>query len=376
MNFELNEDQLLLKNLTEQFVADRYDLAKRHGYQQSASGFSSDNWALMAELGLLALPFAEDDGGLGGGMVEIITVMETLGSALVAEPVLADLLLAGALIAQAGTAAQKAAWLPRIMSGEARVVLAHFEHGARYELDHVDARSRPDGGAFRIEGEKTLILAGSGADAYLVSAHDGQGVHFYLIPAGSPGIQRRDYRLVDGSVASELRLLSVPATERLDGGMAELSKVADHARIAASAEMIGIMSMLFQTTLDYVRTRKQFGVAIGSFQAIQHRLADLYAMLELSRSQLYRAALADGDERERARAVAGAKSYIGASALKIGEECIQFHGGMGTTDELIIGHGHKRLLLLSTLLGDPDSELARFDAMAAYSSRSRTPATS
>lgn len=365
MNFELNEDQLLLKNLTEQFVADRYDLAKRAAYQESAGGFSRENWALLAELGLLALPFAEADGGLGGGMVEIITVMETLGSGLVAEPVLSDLLLAGALIAEAGTQAQKAAWLPRIMNGEARVALAHFEQGARYDLDHVGARSQADGDGFRIDGEKTLVLAGAEADAYLVSARDGEDVRFHIVPADAPGLRRRDYRLVDGSVASELRLLSVPAAERLDGGMTIFAKVADRARIAASAEMIGIMSMLFQATLDYVRTRKQFGVAIGGFQAVQHRLADLYTALELSRSQLYRAALADGDDQERARAVAGAKSYIGASAIQLGEECIQFHGGMGTTDELIIGHGHKRLLLLATLLGDSDSELERFNALSA-----------
>lgn len=365
MNFELEEDQLLLKNLTEQFVSDRYDLDKRSAYQQSTSGFSRENWELLGELGLLALPFAEADGGLGGGMVEIITVMETLGRGLVAEPLLGDLLLSGALIAEAGAETQKAEWLPRIMSGNARVALAHFEHEARFNLDHVGARSGADSGGFRIDGEKTLVLAGADADAYLVSARDGEDIYFHIVPADASGLQRRDYRLVDGSVASELRLLSVPAAERLEGGMAAFAHIVDRARVAASAEMVGIMSMLFETTLDYVRTRKQFGAAIGSFQAVQHRLADLYAALEQSRSQLYRAALANGSGEDRARAAAGAKSYISAQAVRLGEECIQFHGGMGTSDELIVGHGHKRLLLLATLFGDIDSELARFNAMSA-----------
>jgi alkylation response protein AidB-like acyl-CoA dehydrogenase len=365
VNFELNEDQLLLKNLTEQFVADRYDdLTRRDAYQQSQSGFSGENWALLAELGLLALPFAEDDGGLGGGMIEIITVMEALGRALVTEPLLGDLLLAGALIAETGTEAQKARWLPRIMSGEARVALAHFEHEARYDIGHVGARSQRDGGSgFKLEGAKTLVLSGADADAYLVSARNGDDIHFHIVPADSAGLHRRDYRLVDGSVASELRLLSVPAGERLAGGMAEFARVVDRARIAMSAEMLGIMSMLFDTTLDYVRTRKQFGVPIGSFQAIQHRLADLYAALELSRSQLYRAALAQDSDEGRARAIAGAKSYVSANAVRLGEECIQLHGGIGTSNELIVGHGHKRLLLLATLFGDSDSELERFNAL-------------
>lgn len=361
MNFELDEDQLLLRNLAEQFVADRYDLAKRAAYQERECGFSAENWGLLAELGILALPFGEDDGGLGGGVIEIITVMEAMGAALVTEPLLADLLLAGALIARAGSAEQKACWLPRIISGEGRVALAHFEHEARYNLGHVGTRSQPAGDGFRLSGTKTHVLGGVGVDAYLVSANDGREVCFHIVPADAQGVQRLDYRLIDGSVACELQLHSVPASERLDGGMAELADVVDDARIAASAEMLGIMSTVFAATLDHVRTRKQFGVPIGSFQSIQHRLADLYASLEQSRSHLYRAALTTGSGAQRA--IAGAKAYIGASAVRLGEECVQFHGGMGTTDELVVGHGLKRMLLLSTLFGDADSELDRFNKL-------------
>jgi alkylation response protein AidB-like acyl-CoA dehydrogenase len=284
---------------------------------------------------------------------------------MVTEPLLADLLLSGALIARAGTAGQKALWLPRIISGERRVALAHFEHDARYDLGHVGARSQRTGDGFQLTGTKMHILAGVDVEAYLVSANDGEEVRFHIVPADTQGLERLDYRLIDGSVACELRLHSVPTSERLDGGMAELADVVDNARIAASAEMLGIMSTVFAATLDHVRTRKQFGVPIGSFQAIQHRLADLYASLEQSRSHLYRAALTTGPGSQRARAIAGAKSYIGASAVRLGEECIQFHGGMGTTDELIVGHGLKRMLFLSTLFGDADSELDRFNKLVA-----------
>lgn len=365
MNFDLDEQQTMLRDLVSRFVGDRYGHTARAEYRATAEGFSRENWALLAELGLLALPYPGELGGLDGGNVELITVMEELGRGLCAEPYLSDLLLGGCLLARAGTEAQRADWLPRIIAGEARVALAHFEHAGRFNAAFV--RTKVDGG---LSGVKSMVLAGEGADAYIVSArengapHDADGLSLWLVPADAAGLDRRSYRLTDGSVACELHLRDVKGAERLPGKADALFEIFDTARVAACAEMVGIMAMLMDATLEHVRTRRQFGQAIGSFQAVQHRMADLYVLLELSRSHLLRAALTKGEAKQRAAAIAGAKSFIGASAVKLGEECIQFHGGMGITDELVIGHGHKRILLLAALLGDADSELVRYAQLA------------
>lgn len=365
VNFDLDEQQTMLRDLVSRFIADRYGLTARAGYRATPEGFSRENWGLLAELGLLALPYPGEFGGLDGGNVELITVMEELGRGLCAEPYLSDLLLGGCLLARAGTEAQRADWLPRIIAGNARVALAHFEHEARFNTALVTTKA--DGG---ISGVKSMVLAGQGVDAFIVSARENggsleaDGLSLWLVPADADGLERRSYRLADGSVACELHLRNLTRAERLPGKADALFEIFDTARIAACAEMVGIMAMLMDATLEHIRTRRQFGQPIGSFQAVQHRMADLYVLLELSRSHLLRAALTEGDARQRAAAIAGAKSFIGAGAVKLGEECIQFHGGMGITDELAIGHGHKRILLLAALLGDPDRELVRYGQLA------------
>ncbi len=370
MDFELNEDQAMLRDLVSRFAADHCGATDRAAHRGEAGGFSRANWRLMGELGLLAMPFVEAHGGLGGGAVEVMTVSEQLGQALSLEPYLVDLLLAGRLLERAGTDAQREAWLPGIMAGDVRIALAHFEHQARFNPLYVrcEARAAEDAGG-KLSGAKTFVLSGEGVDAYIVSAREGgaadavEGLSLWLVAADAPGLERRAYRVADGSIACELRFHGTPG-ERLSGGSAELLAVFDEARIAACAEMVGIMSTLFDATIEHVRTRQQFGQAIGSFQVVQHRMADLYVLLEQSRSHLLRAALSL-DDGMRSIAIAAAKSFVSASAVRLGEECIQFHGGMGTTDELSIGHGHKRILLLASLLGDADSELARYAAMVA-----------
>ena len=348
----------MLRDLVSRFVADRYAGDGRISYRAAPEGYSTANWALLAELGLLAMPVGEAAGGLGGGRVEMVTVLEELGRGLVAEPYLADLFLAARLIETAGTPEQIEAWLPQIVAGEARVALAHFEHRARHAELNVGCEAR-DG---RLFGDKTFVQAAEGAKAFVVSAR-GRGdddVSLWLVRADDPTLDRRCYRLVDGSIGCELILRGV-AGQRMAGGEDALLAVFDDARIAACAEMVGIMAMLFELTLEHVRTRRQFGRAIGDFQAVQHRMADLYVLLEQARSQMLRAALTQEDDGRAA--IAGAKSLVSAHAVRLGEECIQFHGGMGVTDELAIGHGHKRILLLATLLGDSESELARYAAL-------------
>lgn len=361
MNFELDDEQGMVRDLVARFVGDRSDLDARARARRTPTGFCGDNWRMMGELGLLALPFGNDVGGMGGGPVELITVLESLGRGLAAEPYASDLLLAGRLLERAGTVAQRSEWLPAIVSGERRLALAHMERAARFNPLFVQCKVVPRDGKGVLQGSKTFVQAGEGADGFIVSArHSGmpdgeEGLSLWLVRADAAGVEQRAYRLVDGSVALELHLHDVEG-ERLDGGADALLATFDEARIAACAEMVGIMAMLFDTTLEHLRTRKQFGQPIGSFQAIQHRMADQYAALEQSRSHMFRAALMPRDKS----AIAGAKAFISAAAIRLAEDCVQFHGGMGVTDELVVGHGHKRILLLASLLGDSESELKRY----------------
>ncbi len=360
VNFDLDEQQTMLRDLMARFTADRSHLERRMADRRDARGFDPAGWAMLAELGLLALPFAEENGGLGGGMVEIATVAEEIGCGLAIEPWLSDLMLAGRLLERAGNEAQRNRWLPQVIAGEARLALAFAEPRGRYNPLAIATAARGD----RLSGAKTFVQAGVGVDAYLITARDesAAGIGIWVVPADAEGLDVRPYRLTDGSVACELTLVDV-AGERLEGGNAgTLGMVLDDARIAACAEMVGTMEMLQQATLDYLRTRKQFGQAIGAFQAIQHRMAQVYALVEQSRSQLLRAVLAP-DDASRPAVIAGAKAFISESAVRMGEECIQFHGGMGVSDELVIGHGHKRILLLAGMFGDADAELSRYSRL-------------
>jgi alkylation response protein AidB-like acyl-CoA dehydrogenase len=370
VDFDLNEEQAMLRDLVARFIADNYDLADRVRYRREPEGFLPANWQALGELGLLLMPFPEEIGGLGGGRTEIAIVMEGLGRGLCVEPYLSDLLLAGGLIQLAGTDAQRESWLPRIMAGQARVALAHVEHQARYNPLHVQCTARADGDIAEINGTKTFVMSPEGVDAFIVtareqgSADDRDGLTLWLVAADAPGIDRRNYRLSDGSLAAEIVFRGVQG-ERMDGGAEHLLAIIDEIRIAACAEMVGIMSTLFDSTIEHIKTRKQFGQPLGSFQAIQHRMADLYVLLEQSRSQMLRASLLPAEGSGPSACVAAAKSFLSAAAVKLGEECIQFHGGMGTSDELSIGHGHKRILVLATLFGDAESELARYAKLVA-----------
>ena len=360
MNFDLSEDQSLLKAAVERFVATQYggDVARRRGYRAEPAGFSAANWAALADLGVLALPFAANDGGLAAGAVELITVGEVLGRGLVAEPVLDAIVVAGGLLDRAGTPCQRAAWLPRIIGGERRLALAHFESAARYNLEFVATRAQRHGDGVVLNGSKTFVVAGAGADAFIVSAKGDDRIGFYLIGADVPGLDRRDYRVADGSVACELALRNVQVAHdaQLRGGSEALGAVVADAALAAGAEMVGLMQLLLDTTLDYVKTRHQFGVPLGKFQVIQHRLADAYAAIEQARSMLYRAALAAPDTR----AAAGAKAFISDAAMAVGLTAIQLHGGMGMTDDLLVGHAHKRIVMLAHSFGDAGSALDRY----------------
>lgn len=368
MNFDLSEEQTLLKAAIERFVADAYggDLERRRGYRRNPSGFDAANWARLAESGVLALPFADTHGGLGYGRVELVTAFEALGRGLVVEPVLDVVVIAGGLLDAAGDAAQQSDILQPLIAGAARPSLAHVEAAARFNLAHVATTAKPAADGFVLNGAKTCVSGGAHADTLIVSARergnvrDRDGIGFWLVPGDARGIDKRAYRLADGSVAAEvtLRDVAVPAAARLARGLDALDEVAATARLAAAAEMLGLAELLLATTLDYVKTRQQFGQPLGKFQVIQHRLTDAYVAVEQSRSQVLRAALAD--DADFARAAAGAKAFVTEAALGVAHEAVQCHGGMGVTDELSVGHALKRLRVLALTFGDGASALADY----------------
>jgi alkylation response protein AidB-like acyl-CoA dehydrogenase len=366
LEFGLNEEQLMLKALVERQLAEHYGPGKRARYRASPLGFAQENWAQLGQLGLLAAPFLPEHGGLAGGIVEIMVLMEALGRWYAVEPVLEQVITPGRLLAHGSAGQSVSAWLARIISAEAHVALAHVEQSAGQDLCSVQTVAR----AGSIDGEKSFVPGSGGVDAFIVSARDAgsegaRTLRFHVVERGAPGLEIVPFRIADGSVAAALRLRGVRPVETLSADLDSFLRAVDETRIAACAEMLGIMSSLFEATLEHVRTRKQFGVPLGSFQVIQHRLADLYVLLEQSRSQLYRAALRGGQSRPDPVDVAAMKSYISGAAIEMGEQCIHLHGGMGITDELAIGHGHKRLVVLAAMFGDADHELLRYARLVA-----------
>jgi alkylation response protein AidB-like acyl-CoA dehydrogenase len=366
VQFAFNEEQNLLRGTVERFAGSRYGLSERKRYRSEPAGYSLANWKELAELGLYALMFSPEDDGLGGGARDLIAVMEQLGNAMVVEPVLEEIVLAARIIAELGSPAQRREWLPRIIAGDEHSTLAHFEHGARFTLTEVRVRAESRSGGWVLNGDKSVVPWAARSGLWIVSARDHgeqcdpSGIGFYLVPADAAGIERRDFKLADGGHASAISFRTTIALGRLPGGFEAFLRCVDFARAAASAEMLGIMSTMLSSTVEYLRNRRQFGVQLSSFQALQHRLARLYVRLEQARSQVYRGALAIDNQVSAHASVAGMKSYVARAAIELGESCLHLHGGIGMSDELPIGHGFKRLMVLAHLFGDADADLARF----------------
>lgn len=367
LDFDVNEEQAMLRDLVARFGADHYDPARRLAYLRDPRGFTGANWARMAETGLLAFALPEEAGGFGGSDTDIITVMEAFGRFVGVEPLLASILLGAGAVNAAATEVQKDALLPGIVAGTQFAALALFEHQSRFGLAHPATRAEPDGGAFRLSGAKQMVLGGGFADHVVVLARGGAdgAPGLYLVDTNAPGITRRDYRMIDGMVASDMDFADAPA-QAMAGGQAALDRVLAQARLGICAEMLGLMETMFHQTLDYLKMRRQFGQPLGSFQVLQHRMADCYARLELSRSQLYRAAGAEGEEENpRRAAISAAKAYVSESAMHVGEEAVQLHGGIGVTDELLVGQAFKRVVALANLLGDAEAEIDSYVALTA-----------
>jgi pimeloyl-CoA dehydrogenase small subunit len=370
MDFDLSDEQRLLKDSIERLVADQYGFDQRKQMAREAEGWSRAMWGRFAEQGLLGLPFTEADGGFGGGAVETMIVMEALGHAIPLEPYFATVVLCGAALRHGGSAAQRADLVPKIASGETIMAFAHGEPRSRYDLADVTVTAVRDGGSWLLSGEKSIVLHGDSAHLLVVSARiagerfDRDGIGLFLVDASASGVTRRGYTTMDGARAAEISLANVKALDTIGepGKAIEIiERIAEDAIAALCAEAVGNMQALLDTTVEYLKTRVQFGQPIGKFQALQHRAADMLVALEMARSMAMYATMMTGEEDavERAKAMSAAKIQIGKSARFVGQQAIQLHGGIGATEELKVGHYFRRLTMMESQFGDTDFHIGR-----------------
>jgi alkylation response protein AidB-like acyl-CoA dehydrogenase len=361
MDFNFSDDQDQLRDAVRKWVDKSYGFEHRRTLVQ-AGGFSRAAYGELAGLGLTGLYISEDHGGMGMGPVDAMVALEELGRGIVLEPLAQTLIASGILSAYAPTAMQTA-WLPRIASGEALVVLAHQERAARYRLDVCATAAQQTGAAWSVSGSKSLVPAGDQADAFLVPALANGHIAMFLVERSASGVSTRGYITQDGSRAAELVLHNAPATLLTNDGLTALEHAADIGIAALCAEAVGVMDKTLEITAEYLNTRKQFGVLIGSFQSLRHRIADMKMQLELGRSMSYYASLklnAPADERRRA--LSRAKFQLGQSMRFVGQQAVQLHGGIGVTDEYIVGHYFKRLTQMEMQFGDSLHHLGEVSA--------------
>jgi pimeloyl-CoA dehydrogenase small subunit len=372
MDFDLSEEQRLLKESVEGLLGSSYDFDSRKKYMAEKGGWSKAVWSKLAEQGLLGLPFSEEDGGFGAGTTEIMIVMEAMGRALVLEPYLATVVIAGGFLRHGGSAEQKAAYIPGIIDGTKTFAFAQLEKNSRYDLADVATTAKKKGAGWVIDGEKFVVANGEGADTLIVTARtrgaqrDANGIGVFLVPVNAKGITRKGYPTQDGLHAADITFTGVEigadaAIGDPENALPLIERVVDEARTAICAEAVGIMDESLKTTVEYLKTRKQFGVPIGNFQTLQHRAADMFVALEQARSMSMFATMANDvdNAKERATAVAAAKVQIGKSGKFVGQQSIQLHGGIGMTMEAKIGHYFKRLTMIENSFGDTDYHLRR-----------------
>ena len=369
MDFDFSDDQEMLRDTVRKWVEKDYTFVRRRAIVK-AGGFSKEAWAGLADLGLLGLYVPEAQGGMGFGPVDAMVVMEELGRGIVMEPFAAVSLVAASLLT-AGHAPSAALWLQGIAEGKEIVVLAHQERRARYRLAHVETTATKVGGTWQLSGLKSVVPAGAHAGAFIVPARvsgavdDVAGIALFLVSRGEKGVAVRGYPTQDGACAAELTLTDADAIELLPAGpaFAALEHAIDIGIAALCAEAVGAMDKLFEVTVDYMNTRKQFGVVIASFQALKHRVADVKMQLELGRSMSYFASLKLNEPAPaRRRALAQAKLQLGHSMRFVGQQCIQLHGGIGVTDEYVASHYFKRLTVMEMSYGDTMHQLGEVSA--------------
>ena len=375
MDFSFNEEQTLLRNTIQSFIQDNYDFDKRTEIVKSEEGMKIENWKLFSDLGLLGIPFSEDDGGLGFGPVELMIVAEEFGKGLVVEPYIQTIVTCGGFLKRASEI-QRHKYIPKIISGEDIWAFAYAEPQGRYNLDDLTTKASKEGDNYILNGYKCVVSAAPWSKKLIVSARtsgdqrDEEGISLFILDKDSSGISLRDYPTVDGSRASEITLEDVKvSSDNLIGEEGKASKlieqVVDESIAAVCAEAIGAMGVLNEATVEYCKTRKQFGQPIGKFQVLQHRMVDMFMQYEQSVSMTYMVNLKLHEEySERRKAASGAKVQICKAAKFIGQSAIQLHGGMGMTDELNVGHYFKRLSMIESLFGNIDHHLKKYASTA------------
>ena len=376
MNFSLNEEQRLLTDSVERFVRENCSLDQHRALVSSELGYSERSWRQMADLGWLGVNVPEAYGGIGGGPVETMVLMEAFGAGLVLEPYFPSVVLGGNLVAMAGSEAQKQAILPALVAGELKLAFAWVEAQAGYDLFDVETMAERRDGGYVMNGAKGVVLGAATADKLIVSARttgrsrDRDGIGLFLVDRGASGVKLRDYRTVDGLRAAEVAFENVTVGDDAvlgdpRGALPVIEAVAERAIVALCAEAVGAMDVIVRSTAEYLKTRKQFGRPIGTFQVLQHQFTDMLIASEEARSMMYVATLRLGerDAAVRAKAVSGAKHLIGRHGRLIGQRAIQLHGGMGMTEEMSVGHYFKRLTMIDVMFGDEAYHLKRYAAL-------------
>lgn len=377
MDFSLSDEQKLLQDSLERFIQNDYQFEARQEIVASAEGMRRDNWRTFAELGWLGMMFGESDGGYGGTAVDIMVIMEQVGKGLIVEPFLPCLVLSGGLIRRAGNEHQKLERLGAMIEGQKLGAFAFAEPDSRFNFNHVSTSATQENAGFRLNGRKAVVLNAQNSDFLVVSARtsgdtrDAEGVSLFLVDAQAEGVTRQDYVTVDGGRASEVSFQDVAiGSDALLGDLGHASaiieRVIDEAILAVGAEAVGAMEVLYKATVEYSKQRKQFGVPIGSFQVLQHRMVDMFIAHEQAKSLMYMAAirLDEDDPIEAKKAASAFKVQVGKSGRTVGQGAVQIHGGMGMTDELNVGHYFKRLTVIDTLFGNTDHHLKRFAALS------------
>lgn len=374
MNFDLSSDQKMLVDTVAAFVKNKSPVARFREIRKAGTAWEPATWAHMGELGWLSVPFPEEVGGFGAGFVEVYLMLEKLGTTLVPEPYIPSVVLAGMTLLGAGDAAQHERWLAPMIEGKSSLALAYAERATRHDPTAADTRATPSGDGYSLRGEKVFVLNGHRADQIVVSASTPRGLGLFVVDADGPGVTRQPIRTIDEQGAAIVRLEDAEVgSDRVlgapgDAAAAVIEHALDYGATAAVAEGLGVAQAMLDMTREHLRTRQQFGVAIGSFQALQHRAVDMFVEVELLRSMAMLAAMKvdDPDPVERKRAVSAAKATLTTSGRLVAQQAIQLHGGIGITDEHDIGLYFKRMQVLGALFGDEAHHVERFASLPSF----------
>jgi alkylation response protein AidB-like acyl-CoA dehydrogenase len=375
MDFTFNEEQSLIQDQVDQFIQKEYDWETRQSLSNSDLGFGQENWQKFAELGWLGISVSEDSGGFGGSAIESMLIMEAFGKGLVVEPFLETMIMSGGIIDDHGTVEQKSVLLEPAIAGDMQLALAYAEPQSRFNLSDVVTEAKADGENFILNGYKSVVMNGPSANKIIISARtsgsqlDENGITLFVIDSEASGLNKTNYKTVDGRRASDLTIENVSVSQddivgELDLGYKILDSAIDKAILAISAEAVGAMEVLYKATVEYTKTREQFGTAIGKFQVLQHRMVDMFMEYEQCKSLLYMATMKHEEGAvDSKKAISGLKYQVGKAGKFIGQQAVQLHGGMGVTDELNVGHYFKRLTTVGTIFGNTDYHLKKYTSL-------------